>query len=236
MLKFDAPAPAPALAADSAPVPIPALPGGDLRSDLGITTERYGAYSNRDMVEKADSFWKFYWMTKALNEGHEPPGMRAELDTIDRVARKLHSDKNVSAISAIIKQIRTGLEASDLETRLSKRGVRTASLGWSGGSYDLSRALNDSTGGSKKPIRSGPKLNVEEARMAAAWATRHHKPPTLVERECYQRAAEMTRQLGDTLDDERRQAGEHLIGRDKVVPGAGLGNPYDSMFPSKTVR
>jgi hypothetical protein len=73
-------------------------------------------------------------------------------------------------------------------------------------------------------------------RLAADWATRHHNLPALVEQESFSRAADMTSQLGDSLDEERRQAGESPIGRDKVAPDAGLGNPYESMFPSRPVR
>jgi hypothetical protein len=230
----------PAGSADSGTVPIPAVTSGDLhsdlRSDLGLTTERFGLYSNRDLTEKADAFWKLYWMTKAVNEGHALPGMRTELDALDQAVRKMRADKNVSAITSILKLVRTGLAASDLEARLSRRGVRTASLGWSGGSYDMNRVLTRGQGSSSTRIHIGPKLTASDARLAAAWATLHHKSPLMVERESYQRAAQMTADLGDTLDDERRQAGEHLIGRDKVLPGAGIGNPYESMFPAKIVR
>jgi hypothetical protein len=226
-------------ATDLAPAPatiqVPPLPGGDLRTDLGIASESYGDYSNRDMVDKADIFWKLYYMTKELQQGGTPRNLTAEFDALNNHAKKLHPDKNVAAIIDVLKEVRTGLDARNLGQRLARREIRVESLPWTGGGYAIERALKSpdpSPAGRPKP----PAATSADSRIAADWATRHHNSPLMVQQESFSRAADLTAQLGDSLDDERRQAGEHPIGREKVVPGAGLGNPYDSMFPSRPVR
>jgi hypothetical protein len=226
--------PPPSVAAP-APIPIPSLPGGDLRADLGIASERYSGYSNRDLVDKADIFWKLYYMTKELQQGGTPRNLTAEFDALNARARKLHHDQNVAAIAVILNEVRTGLDARDLGQRLARHGVGVDSLPWTGGGYAIERALR-----APERIHDGErslsKVPTTEARRAADWATRHHASPAQVARESFSRAADLTNQLGDTLDDERRQAGESPIGRERVAPGAGLGNPYESMFPSRPVR
>jgi hypothetical protein len=226
----------PTVASAQPTVPIPPLPSGDLRADLGITTERYGDYSNRDLVEKADIYWKLYYMTKALQEGHPSPETVPALQAVKAAMRKLHPDKNVTAIESIVKLIDTGLSAQNLEESLSRRGIRTASLGWSGGEYDLTRELRPTAHDVPGETGKRPKVSDSDARLAASFAGRFHKAPALVRQESFQQAAELANQLGDTLDEERSQAGAHPIGRDKVDPSAGLANPYASAFPSPPIR
>jgi len=81
-------------------------------------------------------------------------------------------------------------------------------------------------------ISSRSSAGIKEA---AEWAGHYHTSPEQVRRESFARASAATLTLGDDLDDERKQAGEHPIGRDKVL-GAGLGNPYESTFPTDPVR
>ncbi len=220
------------------PINIPAIPANDLRTDLGITSEKYGDYSNRDLVDKADIFWKLYWMTKGLAEGRISADIPAELEKMARTVGKLHPDRNVEAISDILKDLKTGMEADRLSGQLNARGVPVASLNWAGGQVALSNQLKEKKPhGHVKNLQRSAVLSASVARDVEAWAGNHHAPPEQVHRKSIESAAGKTLHLGDTLDEERKQAGEHLIGRDKVIGSAtGLGNPYQSAFPTSPIR
>jgi len=213
-------------------IDVPALPANDLRDDLGISTERYSGYSSRDLVDKADIFWKLYYMNKSLETGHIEPEVRSALDKVARTTGKMTADNNVASIQAIIKDLKTGFEADALTNKLSSQGVGMASVNWSGGQLTVSTQLQNEL--NKKRSLSGRASSVG-VRDAAEWAGHHHASPEQIRRESFARASAATLALGDDLDDERKQAGEHLIGREKVL-GAGLGNSYESSFPTNPVR
>jgi hypothetical protein len=201
-------------------ITIPPLPVADLRSDLGLNAKPFGTYSNRDLRDKADVFWKFYWITKALEENRRPPSLNGELRTIEQAIRKMQPDKNTQSLSSILDEIREGLAADDLDQRLSSQGIRVATLPWSGGGYDLSRQLDGTTVKSRVSSYQTRKLSSSDIRLAVDWAARHHKSPSLVKDDSFRHASAMTSELGDALDDERKEAGEHPIGRDQIIPGS----------------
>jgi len=109
-------------------IDVPRIPANDLKDDLGISTERYSGYSSRNLTDKADVFWKLYYMGKSLETGHVEPEVRSTLDKLSRTTSKMTADKNTASIEAIIKDLKTGLEADALANKLSRQGIKAASV------------------------------------------------------------------------------------------------------------